>query len=295
MDCLWMAIALLHIVMLPFIIYFIFCISGTKKFFILLNLVLFLMLISIRIDSFFLYFNAPLIYIFNKPIISNIVFILILLMTVFIIFMNKQAILSRIIESVALKIILSLVIIATVYVFYKFPFTVCIDRPSIDSSIEGRYTSLKSSIDNNNLIEAKNHLIFFNWNGKVDYKDVIELSATYLSLKIKHDRQQEFIKAQRDKQRQLQIVQKKKKVKKRIEKYGARGMVQACVMTYLQRVAHDPDSLEFVNFSNPYLIEGVGYEITCTFRAKNMLGATIQQSKNFVVKKCVVISESGGY
>lgn len=62
------------------------------------------------------------------------------------------------------------------------------------------------------------------------------------------------------------------------------------VKFYLKQVANDPSSVSDVECSNPTWGDKLGWEVGCTFRAKNGFGGLIKSQKIFYISKDRVIS-----
>ncbi|MBK7042985.1 MAG: hypothetical protein IPH50_04370 [Rhodanobacteraceae bacterium] len=58
---------------------------------------------------------------------------------------------------------------------------------------------------------------------------------------------------------------------------------------YLKRMAHDPDSIEFVGCSAPLVTDG-GWNIRCEYRGKNAFGALVRNDQWFLVRQSKVVS-----
>jgi hypothetical protein len=72
-------------------------------------------------------------------------------------------------------------------------------------------------------------------------------------------------------------------------KFGEGGIfINAVVMTHIQRVANDPDSIEFINFSEVYYNDW-GWVVRCEFRGKNLFGAKVRNTKWFTVNNGTVV------
>lgn len=62
------------------------------------------------------------------------------------------------------------------------------------------------------------------------------------------------------------------------------------VKKYLNKVAHDPDSIEFENCSKIYYMEN-GWLVRCTFRGKNSLGAMVSNTHWFRIRHGSVVQQ----
>lgn len=80
-----------------------------------------------------------------------------------------------------------------------------------------------------------------------------------------------------------------KKYQELVSKFGDGGInVNALVRTYIQRVANDPDSIEFVDFSNVFYNDS-GWVVRCEFRGNNILGAKVRNIKWFTVQNRMIV------
>jgi len=89
---------------------------------------------------------------------------------------------------------------------------------------------------------------------------------------------------------------------KRIAKFGKPPITGwdgavTCVEMYLERVVREPDSLEYIDWSDVYFNENDGWLVKCTYRAKNGFGGYEVGSNWFVIQhgQVVDIKEADAY
>lgn len=130
------------------------------------------------------------------------------------------------------------------------------------------------------------------------YAKLIALNPTELMYKQKHDYYGSKIKAHEENQRALQ-----KKRDALVKRFGNPPM-EAGFMTnyyfevkqYLQKAAHDPDSIEFEGCTDVHQ-SNQGWVVGCVYRARNGFGGIVKNSNWFTIRygKVVKVEPSSTY